>query len=152
MISCSLVIETGTKEFYATIKMKKIFITILALIYITTSTGAVLHMHFCMGKLSDWGLGHNESATCGKCGMKEVMGSKKGCCRDEQKLIKNVTDQKITQPAFKILPVIAVAVPVSFIEIPSDECAYPVKDLPVKYGLLLIDGVAIYIRHCVFII
>ncbi|WP_462251513.1 HYC_CC_PP family protein [Ferruginibacter sp.] len=132
--------------------MKKVFIAILAIIYITTSTGAVLHMHYCMGELADWGLGHNESAICGKCGMKEVKGSNKGCCSHEQKLIKNVADQKTTQPAFQMAPIIAVAVPVSFIEIPSNNYPYPGKEIPVKYGLIRTDGVAVYIRHCVFII
>ncbi len=132
--------------------MKKFFIAILAFIYITTSNGAVLNMHYCMSELADWGLGHNESAICGKCGMKEVKGSNKGCCSHEQKLIKNVTDQKTIQPAFQMAPVIAMAVPVSFIEIPSDNCPYMGKEIPQRYGLLLTDGVAVYIRHCVFII
>ena len=51
--------------------MKKFVAVILALVYIGTSTGANIHMHYCMGKLADWGLGDNKSKTCSKCGMEK---------------------------------------------------------------------------------
>ncbi|MBK6990321.1 MAG: hypothetical protein IPH34_00115 [Chitinophagaceae bacterium] len=37
--------------------MKKFITAILAVLYISTSTGAMVHMHYCMGQLADWGLG-----------------------------------------------------------------------------------------------
>jgi hypothetical protein len=51
--------------------MKKLFVAILAILYLSTSTGATLHVHYCMGRLAGWGLGHNNSKTCGKCGMEK---------------------------------------------------------------------------------
>jgi hypothetical protein len=52
--------------------MKKLIVAILSLLYICTSTGATVHMHYCMGKLADWDFGHNTSKTCSGCGMKKL--------------------------------------------------------------------------------
>ena len=51
--------------------MKKFITAILAVLYLGTSSGATIHMHYCMGKLADWGLGHQNSKTCGNCGMEK---------------------------------------------------------------------------------
>ncbi len=74
--------------------MKKIIVAILALLYITTSTGATIHMHYCMGELADWGIGLNDSKTCGKCGMDKSDEKDNGCCNDEQKQVKLETDHQ----------------------------------------------------------
>ena len=42
-----------------------------------------------------------------------------GCCKDENKFIKNDTDQKAAETGFQAIQLIAVALPVSFVEIPS---------------------------------
>ncbi|MEP6676448.1 MAG: hypothetical protein ABJA78_14905 [Ferruginibacter sp.] len=65
--------------------MKKIIIGITALIYLAASSGIVMEIHHCMGKIS--GVDFFATAAenkCGKCGMKE----KKGCCQDEFKIYK----------------------------------------------------------------
>ena len=97
--------------------MKKFFVAILALLYISTSTGATLHLHYCMGKLADWGLGHNTSRTCSKCGMEKSDENDKACCKDEHKFIKNSTDQKVVDVNF-LIPVMTPALRASFFEIP----------------------------------
>lgn len=73
--------------------MKKFSVVILTLLYLTTSIGATFSMHYCMGKLADWELGQNKSKTCGFCGMDKGDEKDNGCCKDEQKFIKNDTDQ-----------------------------------------------------------
>ena len=83
--------------------MKKLLIAIFALLYISTSTGATLHIHYCMGKLADWGLGHNNSKTCGECGMEKSEEKDNGCCKDEHKFIKNDTDQKTGEVGVQLL-------------------------------------------------
>jgi hypothetical protein len=40
--------------------MKKFITAILAVLYLGTSSGATIHMHYCMGKLAEWGLGHQK--------------------------------------------------------------------------------------------
>ncbi len=56
--------------------MKKVLTTILAFVYLSTSMGATIHLHYCMGKLASWGLIDHESKNCTKCGMvKKTSGS-----------------------------------------------------------------------------
>src|SRR4051812_34259421 len=85
--------------------MKRLVATILAVIYLATSSAASISMHYCMGKA------YNEKGAvkdkCGKCGMKKA----KGCCADEVKVIK-VQDNHLSadkhinfSPPVAILPV-----------------------------------------------
>src|SRR5882724_8707940 len=85
--------------------MKKFLVTILALVYLTSSVGATLHLHYCMDKLVAWGLGHEKSdkKSCPNCRMsqsttdKHCVKESKGCCKDTQKQVKLENDQKLTE-------------------------------------------------------
>ena len=83
--------------------MKKFIVSILAVLYITTSTGAVVHLHYCMDKLIGWGLWDNKKmgGKCGTCGMNKT-GKKKDCCKDENKLVKIEKDQKTTDVNYNL--------------------------------------------------
>ena len=67
--------------------MKKFLTTILALVYLATSTGATIHLHYCMGRLFSWSLVDKDSKTCGQCGMPKsgkdahCLSFKDGCCK-----------------------------------------------------------------------
>ena len=80
--------------------MKRVLISILAFFYLSTSLGATLHLHYCMGKLVSWGFVSNESENCSFCGMpkKKSAGEnqirKNNCCKDDHKEIRTVGDQK----------------------------------------------------------
>ncbi len=132
--------------------MKKIIVAILALLYITTSTGATIHMHYCMGELADWGIGLNDSKTCGKCGMDKSDEKDNGCCKDEQKQIKLETDhQKAGLIGFiNILAAPAISTPVPdfnfqpFLQITD---SYPTCHAPPD-----IDDIKLHVLHCVFLI
>jgi hypothetical protein len=86
--------------------MKKILATILAFIYLSTSMGATIHLHYCMGKLASWGLIDHESKNCMQCGMmmksssSQGMSAKMDCCRDEHKQLKTDKDQKLFPSEF----------------------------------------------------
>jgi hypothetical protein len=86
--------------------MKKVFATILAFIYLSSSMGATVHLHYCMGKLASWGLIDHESKSCTLCGMVKKtsgpkhMAAKMDCCRDEHKQIKTDKDQKLVPSEF----------------------------------------------------
>lgn len=84
--------------------MKKVFITILALIYLVTSTGAAINIHYCMGKVVSVGLLHNNDGECGKCGMK----AKGGCCKDENKIIKIKDSHKLVSVYPNIIEPVAI--------------------------------------------
>ncbi len=132
--------------------MKKLFLVILAFVHITTSTGAVVNLHYCMGELDNWGLITRESKTCNKCGMEEVAGEDNGCCRNELKVIKNDTDQKATTIFSQLLHVFAQALPAPFCETPSLEIFTIKNENPISRALLKTSSIAVYIRNCVFLI
>ncbi|HEY8735050.1 MAG TPA: hypothetical protein VIL90_10825 [Puia sp.] len=93
--------------------MQKFLVTILALIYLSSSTGAVLHLHYCMGKLVSIGLTDKDGNNCMTCGMAKKSGNaglvtaKIGCCQDKHLQITTDKNQKLVQPesqASKFLP------------------------------------------------
>lgn len=65
--------------------MKKIYIGILAIIYMAVSSGIAMEIHYCMGKKAGVEFYGSSSDRCGKCGMKDT---KTGCCHDEHKFYK----------------------------------------------------------------
>ena len=132
--------------------MKKILAVILAVIYLGTSTGATVHMHYCMGKLADWGLGHNKSKTCGECGMEKSEEKDNGCCKDEHKFVKNDGDQKIAEAGFQMMQLASVALPVSFVEIPDNNIPSVTEENPISHAPPRSTGVAVYILHRSFLI
>ncbi len=132
--------------------MKKILAVILAVIYLGTSTGATVHMHYCMGKLADWGLGHNKSKTCGNCGMEKSEEKDNGCCKDEHKFVKNDNDQKtaesfVTNFALQVIDIPVECFTSSEILVSSVTEKHPVSHAPPRS-----NGVAVYIRNCSFLI
>jgi hypothetical protein len=76
--------------------MKKLFVFILAFIYLGEVSGMSLYKHYCMDKLVSWGL-TNGGKHCSLCGMVKDLPQKgfcKGCCKDEHKLVKLTDDHK----------------------------------------------------------
>jgi len=63
--------------------MKKIFAILLGLIYLAVSSGIVVNMHYCMGKLADISYNTQTDSHCGICGMDDS-----GCCHDDVKVVK----------------------------------------------------------------
>ncbi len=129
--------------------MKKIIVAILAILYISSSTGATLHFHYCMGAHAGWGFGHNDAKICSKCGMEE---KDNGCCKNEHRFIKNNTDQKITESTFQLMQLIAVALPLSFVEIPTGAIVSKTAVNPIRKVPPRTSAIAVYIRNCVFLI
>jgi hypothetical protein len=136
--------------------MKKVLATILAIIYLSTSMGATLHFHYCMGKLIGWGLIDHDSKNCSVCGMQKAdppahrFGSNKGCCSDQDQLIKNTTDQWISLSVFQFTKVVA--------ECPIDRYDLSVKtwhsssliDFPTANAPPGLAGNPVYLLHCNF--
>lgn len=132
--------------------MKRFIVAILAILYLSTSTGAMLNMHYCMGALADWGLGLNKSKTCGKCGMENSEEKDNGCCKDEHKFVKNDTDQKSTEAGIQITQSLGVALPVAFLEVSSNGFPSVTEENPISHAPPRSCGVAVYVRNCVFLI
>lgn len=130
--------------------MKKLIVAILAVLYISASAGATLHLHYCMGVLAGWGLQHNESKKCSKCGMQEKKDN--GCCKHEQKFFKNDTDQKTTESALQLVPSISIALPPSFIEVIFIDHLSKASVNPINNAPPRTSAISVYIRNCVFLI
>ena len=75
--------------------MKKIFALILSILYLTSSVGATVNLHYCMEKLIGWDLSESKGKSCDNCGMPEKQ--QKDCCKHEQKQVKLELDQKAPQ-------------------------------------------------------
>ena len=83
--------------------MKKILIAILALVYLTVSSGFAMTIHYCMGKVSSVDLMHNTNK-CGKCGMK----TSAGCCKEEFKIFKLNDSHKLISNDINIFAPVAI--------------------------------------------
>lgn len=80
--------------------MKKLIITLVAVFYLGVSSGATVHLHYCMGQLVEWGLVSKNPDKCSKCGMKT--GSTKDCCKNEHRQFKIESAQKISEYSFQL--------------------------------------------------
>lgn len=132
--------------------MKKTLIAILAVLYISTSSGAVVHLHYCMGELADWGLGQNKSKTCGQCGMKKAVGKDSGCCKDEHKFLKNSSDQKIVKLSFQLMEAMAGSLLPGCTELHSIQISSVTEENPISNAPPRSSPVAVYILDRTFLI
>jgi len=131
--------------------MKKFIVAILAMSYLSSSIGATIHLHYCMGKLVEWSFSFNkkDNEKCSKCGMKKNQ-SKTGCCKDEHRQLKIEKDQKISQSLShlnKALPEItSVSIPVYSFSLPNCSTQeYPKNNAPPRSW----NG-SLHIINCVF--
>jgi hypothetical protein len=132
--------------------MKKFMVTILAFLYISTSTGAIINVHYCMGKLAGWEFGQQSSNTCGKCGMEKSDKKDNGCCKDEHKFVKNDSDQKTAETGIQLSLVMSAALPVSFFEVPVNHVASVTEENPLCNAPPRNHGIAEYLLNRTFLI
>jgi hypothetical protein len=133
--------------------MKKFITAILAVLYLGTSSGATIHMHYCMGKLAGWGFSHSKSKTCPKCGMEKKDKADKGCCKDEHKFLKNDAAQKLAENNLQLLQLFSVAIPSQFVELPEIDFPTVTEENPISHAPpSRTYGVAIYIFKRSFLI
>ncbi|HWB93409.1 MAG TPA: hypothetical protein VG605_16220 [Puia sp.] len=136
--------------------MKKILAAILAIVYLSTSLGATIHLHYCMGRLVSWGLMEHAGKSCDFCGMRkmrasgECMAGMKNCCHEESKQIKIGKDQKTAQEfslMVKTVPAVAdLPRPVWM----SPVLLSPVFSQPVSHGPPLVNAMPVFLRNCNF--
>jgi hypothetical protein len=136
--------------------MKKFLATILALVYLATSVGTTVHLHYCMDKLVAWSLGKNtiNKKSCPHCGMgksltdKHCVKESKGCCKDGQKQIKLENDQKITESSVNLAQISPEEITHAYSGysigfVPSLTEEYPVTNAPPQT-----DHVPLFVLNC----
>jgi hypothetical protein len=133
--------------------MKKLFIFLLAFLYIGSSCEASVYLHYCMGKPVSFSFSPGKSGNCQRCGMKKSAKGM-GCCKDEQKIIKSDKSQKVTdlissgneQKKFVTVFAAYYAFSVSTCQ-PSTLIYYPLHGPPAGEA-----PVPLYLMNCLFLI
>jgi hypothetical protein len=132
--------------------MKKFITATIAVLYLVASSGATVHMHYCMGKLAEWRFFPNESDFCANCGMSKSNEMDNGCCKDEHKFIKNDNDQKSVE-SFAVNFSLQVAdLPVSFPTLADAPVVSITEANPVSNAPPRCSAIAVYLLNCTFLI
>lgn len=131
--------------------MKKLLVTILALVYFGSSTGAMMHLHYCMGQLAETSFSKNNNATCSKCGMKTSQ-KKRGCCKDESKFVKNDQDQKASLTHFEFQQQAIALLHTTTCKVPEPAISHQMLIAYAPNAPPDIHAPAVYLRVCSFLI
>ena len=135
--------------------MKKFVASILAVLYLSTSMGATVHFHYCMGRLVAWGLVDHESRDCVSCGMEKMDAmpgcsvGMKNCCHDEHKHFQNDRAQKpaLSWAEWNLTPALVMPPYQGW----SDPVLItPTTDMPVANGPPLSGLIPVFLRNCNF--
>jgi hypothetical protein len=124
--------------------MKKFLALLLAVLYMTTSSGVVLNVHYCMGKVSSVKVDNFKAAFC-KCAIQKEDGS---CCKTEVKVCKLSNEHKGTIASgniqFPVVAHITQTSPIVHAELKRRVCILPKGNAP--------PGIVVktYIENCVF--
>jgi hypothetical protein len=136
--------------------MKKVFATILAVIYLSTSMGATVHLHYCMGKLFSWSLIDKDSKNCGQCGMLKgnmdghCIAFKDGCCKDKHAHFQLDKDQKGAENAYQFLTHSFIALPTATTTLANLYVASYIAGYHTTNAPPGPDKVPLFIRNCTF--
>lgn len=87
--------------------MKKFLVLVLLTLYMGSSTGATLRMHYCKGRLVEVQLTAGADGHCTMCGA----ATAGNCCKSEHKTVKLDKDQQAAGSAAWTLPEAEVATP-----------------------------------------
>ncbi len=84
--------------------MKRALLTLLAIFYLSVSSGATVHFHYCMGQLVKLSLTQPQKDNCELCGMSKKEVKKHACCKDDYKQPKVDTSKKTAQIIYQFNP------------------------------------------------
>lgn len=128
--------------------MKKFLVFILSILYITTSSGATLHMHYCMGKLVELSLSKKEDRKCDNCGM--IKKASNDCCKDEHKEVKGEKDQKLVNVSVNQILLPGEALNASYTDLPDVYVPSAILENPSSNAPPRSSKVNYYILNCIF--
>jgi len=129
--------------------MKRLLITVLAVFYLSVSSGATVHFHYCMGELIEWGLTNDNSekaADCSNCGMKK--GISEDCCKDQKQEYKLKESQKTQLSTFQ--PVVFALAPITYPDFSQILSGTPSDLIPESNAPPRTLKTAVFIRNCNF--
>jgi hypothetical protein len=125
--------------------VKQISAFILAIVYLAFSSGVVLSIHYCKGKVTTVKLQNFEKQLC-KCGSgKKVMH----CCKNELKVLKIADDHQLTKAALGFASV--AELPLQHFEISSFIIAEQTQYFALNiHAPPLLSESGVYLENCVF--
>ena len=129
--------------------MKKLLITVLAVFYLSVSSGATVHFHYCMGELIEWGLTNDnleKAADCSNCGMKK--GVSEDCCKVQKQEYKLKESQKTL--VISIQPEAFALAPVTYPDFTQILSSSPTDLIPESNAPPRTLKTAVFIRNCNF--
>ena len=129
--------------------MKKVFLSILTLLYISASLGVTLHSNFCREVSVNGKDNQCKSKPCNSCHSRNISKEINNCCRHENKFVKNDKDQNIPEPVFQLPYLTGVAL-IPFAELSFNRLASATDVNLVIHAPPPNNGIAIYLRDRVF--
>lgn len=131
--------------------MKKFLVTILAFVYISSSTGAIVQMQYCLGSLAAAGCCNQKTNTCDQFGREKSRQKNVDCCKGVCKYLK-IQSQVANSSGFHLIRPVSPALPVFFFDMTSVDISVLPAENPTSHAPPKDSGVAAYIRNCVFLI
>lgn len=128
--------------------MKKVFTLILTVLYLATTSGATIHLHYCMGKLIEKDLWKAEKKACSKCGMEKSSRSGNDCCKDTQQQVKIEKEHQKAETVFQPLQLVSTAT--SYSEVTVVSFSSITEENPSSNAPPRSSGPALFKRNCVF--
>ncbi len=129
--------------------MKKVVLTILAFTYLAVSSGATINLHYCMGRLISWDLSPTQQSTCDNCGMEKNV-HKKGCCKDEKKVLQIEKDQKAAEQAYQFAAVSSEAIITTYAALPAVPVSSVVIGQPSDHAPPRPGNLPVFLLNCNF--
>ncbi|MFD2147049.1 HYC_CC_PP family protein [Mucilaginibacter antarcticus] len=131
--------------------IKKLLITVLAVLHLSISSGATLHFQYCMGKLLKVSIGRNHAEKCHNCGMELKAQTTKDCCTDKHQELKSeksglIPHFHLDQLSASTIPVIR---PTWLLSIDDKQLLAPlwtIQKPPTD------TGVPVFLRNCILLI
>jgi len=130
--------------------VKRVIVSILAILYIGTSAGASVRMHFCMDQLISWQFGQETADKCEGCSMKKKSSQNDGCCKDEHQFLKSNSDQKADPLALQLVPIPVTALPSAYIGWLASRSKTVSQNNSLQFASPFYAGAPLYIRYAVF--
>lgn len=124
--------------------MKRLLTLIVTIIYFCISSGFVMSVHYCMGKVNKINVEIVPSKSC-ICGKKEM----KGCCKTESKFVKLTDIHQATNADVSIIKTFHI-VPVSYTNNNANVISINTKLVSTNHSPPIISPQPIYILNCVF--
>lgn len=127
--------------------MKKFLAILLIMVYGTASSGATIHLHYCMGKFACFGLSSEKKETCYQCGMNK---GKNDCCKDVKKTFKTLKDYSASGLSFNVAKQAAPALQPDWTSFPQDIFRSPDHLTVFAHGPPDCIPIPLYTRFCNF--